>query len=81
MHTIVDYHFAVSIPSFFQINDSVTPLLYKKVKEYLHPTKDDIILDLYCGTGTIGIFISKECKKVIGIEISKEAIIDAKENA
>lgn len=81
IHTIVDYHFAVSIPSFFQINDSVTPLLYEKVKEYLHPTKEDIILDLYCGTGTIGIFISKECKKVIGIEISKEAIIDAKENA
>lgn len=81
MHNIVDYQFLVSLPSFFQINDSVTPLLYGKVKEYLNPTKEDIVLDLYCGTGTIGIFVSDCCKKVIGIEKCKEAIIDAKENA
>lgn len=81
IHTIVDYKFLVSLPSFFQINDSVTPLLYEKVKEYLNPTKEDIILDLYCGTGTIGIFVSKDCKKVIGIEKCEEAIKDAKENA
>ncbi len=81
IHTIVDYKFLVSLPSFFQINDSVTPLLYGKVKEYLNPTKEDTILDLYCGTGTIGIFVSDCCKKVIGIEKCKEAIIDAKENA
>ena len=77
----MDYKFLVSLPSFFQINDSVTPLLYGKVKEYLNPTKEDVILDLYCGTGTIGIFVSDSCKKVIGIEKCKEAIIDAKENA
>lgn len=81
MHNIVDYKFLVSLPSFFQINDSVTPLLYEKVKEYLNPTKEDVILDLYCGTGTIGIFVSRECSKVIGIEKCKEAILDAKENA
>lgn len=81
MHNIVDFQFLVSLPSFFQINDSVTPLLYEKVKEYLDPTKDDIVLDLYCGTGTIGIFVSRECKKVIGIEKCKEAIMDANENA
>ncbi len=81
IHTIVDYKFLVSLPSFFQINDSVTPLLYEKVKEYLSATKEDVVLDLYCGTGTIGIFISDSCKKVIGIEKCKEAISDAKENA
>lgn len=81
MHTIVDYKFLVSIDSFFQVNDHVTPLLYNKVKEYLSPNKNDIILDLYCGTGTIGIFISKEVKKVIGIELNQSAINDAVENA
>ncbi len=81
IHTIVDFQFLVSLPSFFQINDSVTPLLYNKVKEYLTPTKEDIVLDLYCGTGTIGIFISRNVKKVIGIEKNEEAIKNAKENA
>lgn len=81
IHTIVDFKFIVSLPSFFQINDSVTPLLYGKVKEYLNPTKEDIILDLYCGTGTIGIFVSSSVKKVIGIEKCEEAVLDAKENA
>ncbi len=81
MHTIVDFNFLVSLPSFFQINDSVTPLLYGKVKEYLHPTKEDTVLDLYCGTGTIGIFVSRDVRKVIGIEKCKEAVLDAKENA
>lgn len=81
MHTIVDYKFLVSLPSFFQINDSVTPLLYEKVNEYLNPNKEEVILDLYCGTGTIGIFISNNCKKVIGIEKNEDAIKDAWENA
>lgn len=81
IHTIVDFQFLVSLSSFFQINDLVTPLLYQKVKDYLNPQKEDIILDLYCGTGTIGIFVSKEAKKVIGIEKNKVAIQDAKENA
>ncbi len=81
MHTIGDFQFAVSLESFFQVNDSVTPLLYQKVKEYLSPSKEDILLDLYCGTGTIGIFVSREAKKVIGIEKNKQAIEDAIENA
>lgn len=81
MHTIVDYKFLVSIDSFYQVNDYITPLLYNKVKEYLNPTKQDTVLDLYCGTGTIGIFISKEVNNVIGIEINEQAIEDAKENA
>ena len=56
-------------------------LLYKKVIEYIQPKKEDSVLDLYCGTGTIGIFVSKYCKKVTGIEINESAIKNAKENA
>lgn len=81
IHTIVDYKFLVSIDSFFQVNDYVTPLLYNKVKEYLKPNKNDTVLDLYCGTGTIGIFISDKVKNVIGIEINESAVKDARENA
>jgi 23S rRNA (uracil-5-)-methyltransferase RumA len=80
MHTIVDYKFSVSNDSFFQVNDNVTELLYSKVLEYLEPTKNDTVLDLYCGTGTIGIFISNHVKNVIGIELNKVAIKNAKEN-
>lgn len=81
MHTIVDYKFLVSIDSFFQINDYVTPLLYGKVKNYLKNGEFNTVLDLYCGTGTIGIFISDVVKKVIGIEINQSAIDDAIENS
>lgn len=81
MHTIVDYKFLVSLNSFFQINDYVTPLLYNKVKDYLKTEECNTALDLYCGTGTIGIFISDVVKKVIGIEINQSAIDDAIENS
>jgi len=81
IHAIDGYQFLVSIDSFFQINDYITPLLYNKVKEYLKPNKKDIVLDLYCGTGTIGIFVSNTVKKVIGIEINESSIKDAWENA
>ena len=81
LHTIGKYQFLVSLESFFQVNDSITPLLYEKVKEYLHPTLEDTVLDLYCGAGTIGIFVSDSVKKVIGIEKCEEAIRNAKENA
>lgn len=80
MHTIVDCNFLVSNNSFFQVNDEVTELLYKQILAYLKPTKQDIIMDLYCGTGTIGIFISQYAKKVIGIEINANAISDANDN-
>lgn len=77
--TIGKYKFYVSLNSFFQVNDNVTLKLYNKVLEYAKPN-NDIILDLYCGTGTIGIFVSKKASKVIGIEINKNAIKDANLN-
>lgn len=76
-----DFIFQMSEDSFFQVNTEVAILLYKKVLECICPMKEDNVLDLYCGTGTIGIFISKYCKKVTGIEINESAIINAKKNA
>ena len=76
-----EFKFQISEDSFFQVNTKTAILLYKKVEEYIEATKDENILDLYCGTGTIGIFISKNAKKVTGVEINKSAIKNAKENA
>ena len=77
---IGEYKYLVSLKSFFQVNDNVTYKLYEKVKEYCNSTKEDNILDLYCGTGTIGIYLSKECKNILGIEINKQSIVDANKN-
>lgn len=78
---LLDCRFAISAKSFYQINPYATELLYKTVIEYAELTGDQVLVDLYCGTGTIGIFAAKHCKKVYGIEIVKEAIEDAKNNA
>ena len=73
---IGDYKFKISPDSFFQVNTVQAKKLYDKVLEYLEPNNDSV-LDLYCGTGTIGIYVSKYCKKVYGIEINKYAVEDA----
>lgn len=75
------FKFQMSEDSFFQVNTETAILLYKKVLEYLEPTKEDNVLDLYCGTGTIGIFVSENCKSVTGVEINESAIMNARENA
>ena len=74
---IGEYKFKISPDSFFQINTKHAKKLYDKVLEYLEPTSNDKVLDLYCGTGTIGIYISKYVKEVKGIEINKYAVKDA----
>ncbi len=76
-----EYTFKISPNSFYQINPVQTEKMYKKAIEMTKLNKDDILFDLYCGTGTIGIFASKNVKKVYGIEIVPEAIEDAKINA
>lgn len=76
-----NFTFKISPQSFFQVNTKQAIKLYQKVKEYADLKGKEIILDLYCGTGTIGIFLSEKAKKVIGIEICKEAVEDAKENS
>ena len=75
-----DFKFIISPTSFFQVNTQQTIILYDLIKELAKPNKNDILLDLYCGTGTIGLYLSKESKEILGIEINKEAIIDANKN-
>ena len=78
---IGEYKFNISPNSFFQVNRTQAEVLYSKVIDYLELDKDDIVYDLYCGIGTISLYIADKAKKVYGIEIVKEAINDAKENA
>lgn len=77
---IGEYKFLISPKSFFQVNPVQTEVLYDKVVEYLDPKGEEIVADLYCGIGTISLYISRYVKKVYGVEIVKEAIEDAKEN-
>lgn len=76
-----EYTFKISPMSFYQVNPVQAEALYYTALEKAELSKDDILFDLYCGIGTIGIFASKYVKKVYGIEIVEQAIEDAKENA
>lgn len=76
-----DYTFKISPMSFYQINPVQTEVLYNTAIEMANLSKDETLFDLYCGIGTIGIFASPYVKKVYGIEIIKQAIEDARENA
>jgi len=78
---IGNYKFKISPNSFFQTNSYQVEVLYDYIIKTAGLNKNDIVYDLYCGTGTIAIYISSFVKKVYGIEIVKEAIEDAKYNA
>ena len=71
----------ITAPSFYQVNHSAAELLYAKAKELARPTKDDLVLDLYCGAGSIGLSMADEAGEVIGIEIVESAVLCAKFNA
>ncbi|MBX4263591.1 23S rRNA (uracil(1939)-C(5))-methyltransferase RlmD [Clostridium estertheticum] len=83
--TITDYigefKFEVSPLSFFQVNSVQTEVLYDKVLEYANLSGGEVVLDAYCGTGTISLFLSQKAKKVYGVEIVPQAIENAKINA
>ncbi|MCI9247264.1 MAG: 23S rRNA (uracil(1939)-C(5))-methyltransferase RlmD [Clostridia bacterium] len=76
-----DYTFKISPMSFYQVNPVQTGILYNEAIKGANIQKEDVVLDLYCGIGTIGIYASAFAKKVYGIEIVEQAIEDAKENA
>lgn len=76
-----DYYFKISPNSFYQVNPKQTEKIYRYAIEKANLNKNDILCDLYCGIGTIGIFASKFVSKVYGIEIVEQAILNAKENA
>ena len=75
------YVFKISANSFFQTNPYQVKILYDYIIKTANFKKNDIVYDLYCGTGTIGIYVANLVKKVYGIEIVEDAIEDAKFNA
>ncbi|MGV3696894.1 23S rRNA (uracil(1939)-C(5))-methyltransferase RlmD [Flavobacterium sp.] len=74
-------HFSINAKSFYQTNSEQAYELYKITREFAGLTGNELVYDLYTGTGTIAQFVSKKAKKVIGVEAVPEAISDAKENA
>ena len=71
----------ITAPSFYQVNHNAAELLYAKAKELAKPTKDDLLLDLYCGAGSIGLSMADEAGEVVGIEIVESAVECATFNA
>lgn len=84
---LLDLNFEISIKSFFQTNPKCAEKLYSKVAEYTLENKEavdnTVVMDLFCGTGTIGQIIAAKANntKIVGVDIVKSAIEDAKENA
>ncbi len=82
---ITDYigsiKYRISPLSFYQVNPAQTEKLYGTALEYAGLTGDEIVWDLYCGIGTISLFLAQKARKVYGVEVVPEAIEDARENA
>ena len=76
-----DLEFEISPKSFYQTNSEQMKALYDKVREYAGLTGKETVLDLYCGTGTIGLWCADQADFVIGIESEKQAVLDANRNA
>ena len=76
-----DYLFKIGPKSFFQTNTRQAEKLYTITRDFAELTGKEILYDLYCGTGSIGIFCSSHTKKIIGVEVVEEAIRDAQINA
>jgi 23S rRNA (uracil1939-C5)-methyltransferase len=76
-----EFEFKISPKSFFQTNTKQAEKLYNVAKDFAGLTGKEVVYDLYCGTGSIGIFLSKLAKKIIGVELVADSIKDAKENA
>ena len=83
--TICDYlcgmKYEISPNSFYQVNPKQTEKLYNKAIELAQISENDNVMDLYCGIGTISLCAAKNAKKVIGVEIVEQAILNARKNA
>ena len=79
--TLCGLTFRISAQSFYQINHHQAQRLYEAAIAQGQITKEDLVLDLYCGVGTITLAMAKAAKKVIGVEVVAEAVTDARENA
>lgn len=73
--------FKISPKSFYQVNPVQTEKLYRKAMEYAGLTGKEMVLDAYCGTGTIGMVAAQDAKSVLGVELNKDAVRDAVINA
>ena len=78
---LLSMKFTISPNSFYQVNHSQTKKLYTIAKEYADLNGNEILVDMYCGAGTIGLTMADKCKKLIGIEIVPQAVENAKINA
>lgn len=78
---IGEFVFNISPNSFFQVNARQTEVLYSKVLEFAGLTGNETVFDLYCGIGSISLFLAKKAKRVYGVEVVKPAVQNAKENA
>jgi 23S rRNA (uracil1939-C5)-methyltransferase len=75
------FSFKIGPKSFFQTNTAQAERLYQVARDFAGLKGTETVYDLYCGTGSIGIFLSKQARRVIGVELIPEAIADARENA
>lgn len=78
---IENLRFSISPQSFFQVNPRQTGKMYAKALEYAALTGEETVWDLYCGIGTISLFLAQAAKKVYGVEVVPQAVRDARENA
>jgi len=78
---LAEFKFKIGPKSFFQTNTKQAEKLYNITKEFAELTGNEIVYDLYCGTGSIGLYVSSKAKKIIGVEMIADAINDARENA
>lgn len=79
--TLCGLRFRISPLSFYQINHAQCESLYRKAAEYADLSGDEVLCDLYCGVGTIGLTMAKKARRLIGVEVVAAAVEDAKENA
>lgn len=75
------FKFIIGPKSFFQTNSRQAEKLYQVTRDFASLTGEEVLYDLYCGTGSIGIFLSDKAKKIIGVEVIPEAVADANTNA
>jgi 23S rRNA (uracil1939-C5)-methyltransferase len=76
-----EFRFKIGPLSFFQTNTLQAEQLYRVAKEFAELSGTEVVYDLYCGTGSIGIFVSRQARRIIGVEMIEAAVEDARENA
>ena len=79
--TLLNLNFQISPKSFYQVNKRQTEVLYQCAGDMANLSESDVVLDAYCGTGTIGSTLANRVKAVVGVELNKDAVADAKRNA